>query len=154
MKKKEGLIKKKKKELTKVLKKENKDLYALDEVKLTKFEKNHRSIVETLYNLCVKTERSRFPTLQEIADASGVSTVTVQNHMRKIKEDVKDNAELIEKMKFFREGITMSLVRMAAKGIPSSQRLYYEMIGMLDQQQNVTNNNTVNAINISLTEDE
>ena len=38
MKKKEGLVKKKKKELTKVLKKENKDLYALDEVKLTKFE--------------------------------------------------------------------------------------------------------------------
>ena len=62
MKKKEGLVKKKKKELTKVLKKENKDLYALDEVKLTKFEKNHRSIVETLYNLCVKTERSRVPT--------------------------------------------------------------------------------------------
>ena len=74
--------------------------------------------------------------------------------MRKIKEDVKDNAELIEKMKFFREGITMSLVRMAAKGIPSSQRLYYEMIGMLDPLQNVTNNNTVNAINISLSEDE
>ncbi len=117
------------------------------------WEKNHIKIIEAMYTLIKDKSRTTLPRVVEIAQFTGLSKPTVSTHLKAYRQSVKGAQRHKEALDDYTELVLLNALRLSKHSVPA-QRLLLECAGFLDPQQNVTNNNTVNAINISLSEDE
>ena len=117
----------------------------------TAWERNHIKVIEAMYTLIKAKTRTTLPRVVEISKYTGLSLPTVGTHLKAYRQSVKGSQRHKQALDDFTELVLLNCLRLSKKSVPA-QRLLLECQGFLDPQQNVTNN-TVNAINITLSED-
>jgi hypothetical protein len=127
------------------------------EVQHQLWENNHTNISATIAQLMYKL--GRMPTKAEVARATGLSRVTIYNHLKQYRYH-EIFAERKEEFRYMEETLMAALFKKALQGDVKSARLYFEMAGLIGKAgtsgKNVIENqhNYIQINNIKLSQEE
>ena len=101
-------------------------------------DKNFDKIITTMYRLSEQPDRVKLPTIVEIAKHTGLSAPTVSAHLKDFREQAKSNSDIKNTLHNYMQMVLFNAVKLSKTSV-AAQRLLFEVSGLLDTQQNITN---------------
>ena len=101
-------------------------------------DKNFDKIITTMYRLSEQPDRVKLPSIVEIAKHTGLSAPTVSVHLKDFRDQAKSNSKIKNTLQNYMQMVLFNSVKLSKKSV-AAQRLLFEVAGLLDSQQQVTN---------------
>ena len=106
----------------------------------------NRLLVARSYLELIKERRGVLPSLQDVANKSGLTLPTVHKHQRALISEIADNATLVDNLQIYKAPLLEAIFHNAIHTkCVRSQALACQIFDLLHIKQNETNNKQINT---------